>query len=71
VCELRAVAVARLELRRSELQVADLPVLIGLLRRSQTSALVDRLATKVIAALVAREAAAREPKTRSVLRAAR
>jgi 3-methyladenine DNA glycosylase AlkD len=55
VHELRAVAVALLELRSSELQVADLPQLIVHVRAAKTWALVDWLAIKVIGALVVRE----------------
>ena len=51
VHELRAVAIAILELSREKLTTADLPVLISLVRESKTWALVDWLAIKVIGPL--------------------
>jgi 3-methyladenine DNA glycosylase AlkD len=51
VHELRAIAVAILELKRLLLSAADLPALIALVRQSKTWALVDWLATKVIGPL--------------------
>ena len=51
VHELRAVAVGILELEHMQLTAADLPALIGLVRRAKTWALVDWLATKVIGPL--------------------
>lgn len=60
VHELRAVAVALLELHGSELRVSDLPQLIRHVRAAKTWALVDWIATKVIGPLVVRDAEARE-----------
>lgn len=51
VHELRALAVAILELKRLLLSAADLPMLIALVRQAKTWALVDWLATKVIGPL--------------------
>jgi 3-methyladenine DNA glycosylase AlkD len=51
VHELRALAVAILELARQQLSAADLPALITLVRQAKTWALVDWLATKVIGPL--------------------
>jgi 3-methyladenine DNA glycosylase AlkD len=50
--ELKAVAVALLERRTSDLVVGDLGLVEGLLRRSHTWALVDWLCTKVASPLV-------------------
>jgi 3-methyladenine DNA glycosylase AlkD/TfoX/Sxy family transcriptional regulator of competence genes len=58
--ELRAVSIAVLELRSVELQTADLPVLIELVRASKTWAYVDWLATKVIGPVIQRNPAARK-----------
>jgi 3-methyladenine DNA glycosylase AlkD len=55
VFELKAVAVALLERRTSDLVVDDLEFVEELLRRSHTWALVDWLCTKVAAPLVERE----------------
>jgi 3-methyladenine DNA glycosylase AlkD/TfoX/Sxy family transcriptional regulator of competence genes len=58
--ELRAVSIAVLELRSAELQTADLPALIELVRASKTWAYVDWLATKVIGPVIQRNPAARK-----------
>ncbi len=55
VYELKAVAVALLELRTRNLDVSDLELVQELLRRSHTWALVDWLCTKVAAPLVAQD----------------
>lgn len=49
--ELRALAVAILELQHRQLSAADLPALIALVREAKTWALVDWIATKVIGPL--------------------
>jgi 3-methyladenine DNA glycosylase AlkD len=53
VHELRALAVAILELKQPLLSAADLPALIAMIRQSKTWALVDWIATKVIGPLAA------------------
>lgn len=63
VFELKAVAVALLERRTSDLVIDDLEFVEELLRRSHTWALVDWLCTKVAAPLVERE----PEKTKAVL----
>ena len=65
VFELRAVAVALLERRTSDLVIDDLGLVEDLLRRSHTWALVDWLCTKVAAPLVERDPLA----ARSILEA--
>jgi 3-methyladenine DNA glycosylase AlkD len=51
VHELRALAIAILELQHRQLTAADLPALIVLVRQAKTWALVDWLATKVVGPL--------------------
>ncbi len=55
VYDLKAVAVALLELRTRNLDISDLELVEELLRRSHTWALVDWLCTKVAAPLVAQD----------------
>lgn len=61
IFEMKAVAVALLERRVRQLEIADVDLLESLLRRSHTWALVDWLCTKIVAPLAEREPEAVEP----------
>jgi 3-methyladenine DNA glycosylase AlkD len=61
VFELKAAAVAVMECRIGQLEIADAALLESLLRRSHTWALVDWLCTKIVAPVVEREPEAAEP----------